>query len=241
VNLDNVSRDDWIVAGIALLLAIDLLFFPWFHVSASFGGITVSADSSGTGSPDGWLGVLAVLASLAVIADMAIERLSPQTTIPAISGSRAMTRFVLAAIAAFFMALKFLFHIHFSYFGWGFYLGVVLVIALVYFTLQARQAPQMAGARAGGSAGAGMAPGGAGAAGAAAAPPGPGYGQAPPAQTPGQAPPAQVPGQAPPAPGPGQAPPPPPAATPSAPPPASDAPVADPQATRISRRPDPEE
>ena len=213
MNLDNVSRDDWIVAGIALLLAIDLLFFPWFHVSASFGGITVSADSSGTGSPDGWLGVLAVLASLAVIADMAIERLSPQTTIPAISGSRATTRFVLAAIAAFFMALKFLFHIHFSYFGWGFYLGVVLVIALVYLTLQARQAPQMAGARAvppGGAAGAGMGSGGAG---AAPAPPSGGAASAPP----------------------------PPASPPPAPPPASDAPVADPQATRISRRPDPEE
>jgi hypothetical protein len=56
-----------------------------------------------------------------------------------------MTRFVLALVAAFFMALKFLFHIHFSLFGWGFYLGVVLVALLVYFTMQARQAPALAG------------------------------------------------------------------------------------------------
>ena len=104
MNLDNVSRDDWIVGGLALLLAIDLLFFPWFHVSVSVGPVSVSADSSATGSPDGWLGVLAVLASLAILVDLAIERLSPQTSIPAISGSRTMTRFVLAVAAAFFMA-----------------------------------------------------------------------------------------------------------------------------------------
>jgi hypothetical protein len=147
VNLDNVSRDDWIVGGVTLLLVIDLLFFPWFHVSASVGPITVSADSSATGSPDGWLGVLAVLASLAVLVDLAIERLSPDTPVPAISGSRTTTRLVLAALAAFFMALKFLFHIHFSYFGWGFYVAVVLIVALVYFTLQARNAPVTAAPR----------------------------------------------------------------------------------------------
>ena len=144
MNLDNVSRDDWIVGGLALLLAIDLLFFPWFSVGGgSVAGVSIPTfDFSATDAPDGWLGVLAVLASLAVLADLAIERLSPSTAIPAISGSRAMTRFVLAIVAAFFMALKFLFHIHFSDFGWGFYLAVVLVAVLVYFTLQARQAPR---------------------------------------------------------------------------------------------------
>jgi hypothetical protein len=136
VNLDNVRRDDWIVGGLALVLAIDLLFFPWFSISLG----PFSFDSSATGSPDGWLGVLALLATLGVLVDLALERLSPQTHVPAVSGSRVMTRFVLAVAAAAFMALKFLFHIHFSLFGWGFYLGVILVVALVYYTMQARQA-----------------------------------------------------------------------------------------------------
>ncbi len=139
MNLDNVRRNDWIVGGIALVLAIDLLFFPWFHISVGVGSFTISADSTDTGSPDGWLGVLALLATLGVLVDLALERLSPQTQVPAVSGSRVMTRFVLALAAAGFMALKFLFHIHFSLFGWGFYLGVILVIALVYVTMQARQ------------------------------------------------------------------------------------------------------
>jgi hypothetical protein len=123
------------LGGVSLLLAIDLLFFPWFNVSLG----PFSANFSATDAPDGWLGVLAVLASLLVLVDLLVERLSPQTQIPAIGGSRVMTRFVLAVAAAVFMALKFVFHIHFSLFGWGFYLGVLLAVALVVFATQARQ------------------------------------------------------------------------------------------------------
>jgi hypothetical protein len=145
VNLEKVSRDDWIVAALALLLAIDLLFLPWFSVSASIGTVTISASTTATGSPDGWIGVIAVLASLALIVDLAIERFSPQTQIPSVSGSRTTTRFMLAAVAAGFVALKFLLHIHFSLFDIGFYAAVVLAAALVYVTLQARQgSPLMA-------------------------------------------------------------------------------------------------
>ena len=138
MNLDNVTRDDWIVGGLALLLAIALLFFPWFDISVSVGAFSASATFSATGTPDGWLGILALLAALAVVVDLAIERLSPQTQVPAIGGSRTSTRFILAAAAAGFVLLKFLFHIHFSLFGWGFYVCVLLAAALVYVALQAR-------------------------------------------------------------------------------------------------------
>lgn len=140
MNFSDFSRDDWILGGVALLLVIDLLFLPWFSVSATFAGVTVSATSSATGDPDGWLGVLAVLAALALIADLAIERLSPGTALPNIRGSRTETRLVAAAVAAFFVVLKFLFHIHFSYFGFGFWAAVVLTAALVYVAVRARNA-----------------------------------------------------------------------------------------------------
>ena len=84
MNVENVSRDDWILGGVGLLLVIDLLFLPWFSISIG----PLTATSAATGAPDGWLGVLAVLAALAVIADLAIERLSPQTHLPAIADSR---------------------------------------------------------------------------------------------------------------------------------------------------------
>lgn len=136
MNLDNVSRDDWILSGLALLLVIDLLFLPWFSISVG----PFSASTTATGTPDGWLGILAVLAAIALIVDLAIERFSPGTALPNIRGSRTETRFVLACVTALFVALKFLFHIHFSYFGFGFYLGVILTVALVYVAFQARGA-----------------------------------------------------------------------------------------------------
>jgi hypothetical protein len=142
VNLERVKRDDWIVGGLALVFVIILVAFPWFSAGGgSVTGISIpSVDLTATDSPDGWLGILAVLCALALIADLAVERLSPDTEVPAISNSRTMTRFVLAIAAAGFMALKFLFHIHFSIFGWGFYAAVVVAAALVYFALQARNA-----------------------------------------------------------------------------------------------------
>jgi hypothetical protein len=140
MNTENFTRDDWIIGAVAVLLVIDLLFLPWFSVS--IGPITVTATA--TGAPDGWTGVLAVLAALALIADLAIERTSPQTHMPAVNGSRTQTRFVLACVAAAFVALKFLFHVHFSLFGFGFWAAVVLTVALVVLAVRARDAERHA-------------------------------------------------------------------------------------------------
>ena len=137
MNVENVSRDDWIFGGVGLLLAITLLFLPWFDVSVG----PFSVTSAATGAPDGWLGVLALLVVIAAVADLAVERFAPQTAVPAIGGSRTTTRFVLACIAAGLVALKFLFHVHFSLFGFGFWAAVVLSVAFVYVATRARQAP----------------------------------------------------------------------------------------------------
>jgi hypothetical protein len=136
VNVENVSREDWILGGIALLLIIDLLFLPWFSVTVGPFSSTLTA----TDAPDGWLGILAVLVAIVLIADLAVDRMSPQTQLPAVNNSRTQTRFIEACVVALFVALKFLFHIHFSLFGFGFWAAVVLTIALVYFALQARNA-----------------------------------------------------------------------------------------------------
>jgi hypothetical protein len=138
--VENISRDDWVVGGLALLLAIDLLFLPWFDVSGTVFGVTVSASSTATGAPDGWLGILGMLAAIAVVADLAIERLSPATALPNIGGSRAQTRLVLAGLATLFLALKFLFHInHFSDLGFGFWAAVVIDGGLVFSALRISQ------------------------------------------------------------------------------------------------------
>lgn len=140
MKLEHIAREDWILVGVALLLVIDLLFLPWFDVSFSAGAFSASATFPATDTPDGWLGLLAVLATLAMIADVAVERLAPDTRVPTLGGSRTSTRLILTAAAGAFLALKFVLHIHFSIFGFGFYLAVLLAGALVVLAAQARQA-----------------------------------------------------------------------------------------------------
>jgi hypothetical protein len=138
MDLSKLSRDDWILAGIAFLLVIDLLFLPWFDYTVGLGAFAVSATFSATGFPDGWLGVLAVLCALAIIGDLALDRLGTGQ-LPTIGGSRASTRLVLAWATAVFLGLKFIIHAHFSLFGFGFWAAAVLTIALLVVALRARQ------------------------------------------------------------------------------------------------------
>lgn len=141
MKFDSVSRDDWILAGLALLLVIVLLFLPWFNIS--FGPF--SASLTATDAPDGVFGILAVLSALLLIADLGVERLSPGTALPNIGGSRTQTRFALACLTALFVALKFVFNIHFSDFGFGFYLAVVVTAALLWVALQTRNGASVVG------------------------------------------------------------------------------------------------
>jgi hypothetical protein len=132
MDLSKYTRDELILGGLALLLAIDLLFLPWFEVSVGIGSLTLSASSTATSSPDGWLGVLGVIASLALVADLALERLS-NADLPAVGGTRAATRLALAITAAACVAVKFILNVHFEVFGFGFWAAAVLSIALVAF------------------------------------------------------------------------------------------------------------
>jgi hypothetical protein len=141
VKFDSVSRDDWILAGLAFLLIISLLVLPWFSIT--FGPFSVTLTA--TDAPDGWLGILGVLSAAVLIADLGVERLSPGTALPNIGGTRTQTRFVLACVAALFVVLKFLFHIHFSDFGFGFYLSIVLTAALVWAAFQTRNGVSVVG------------------------------------------------------------------------------------------------
>jgi hypothetical protein len=134
IKTDQITREEWAFAAVGLLLIIDLLALPWFSISAG----PFSANLTASDAPDGWLAILAVLATVAAVADLGVERLSPATVVPAIRGSRVQTRLILAGFAALMVVLKFLFHIHFSLFGFGFWAAVVLTGAFVYLAYRSR-------------------------------------------------------------------------------------------------------
>ena len=150
LHLERLSREDWIVIAVATALVLDLLVLPWFSFGAtiSVGSATVSIGGSLTAvdAPDAWLGVLALLASGFLVADLAFERLSPQTRLPSIAEHRETTRYVLACVAAGLIALKFLLHLgRFGELALGFWLAVLLVGGLVALTRRARQGQPGAG------------------------------------------------------------------------------------------------
>jgi hypothetical protein len=89
------------------------------------------------------------------------------------------------------VALKFLFHIHFSLFGWGFYVDVILTAALVYFAMQVRSATSPGGLHRPARPVATPTPG-APTAGTPPPSPGPGSGSVPPEGPGGSAPPPRV-------------------------------------------------
>jgi hypothetical protein len=132
MDLGRLRRNDWILTWVAVLLVIDLLFLPWldFSVPLPVRGFSISITSTATGAPDGWRGILAVVAALAVVGDLVVERFS-DTRLPAVAGSRSLTRLVLACGAAVFVALKFLSFLHDSLYGFGLWAGGVLTVALV--------------------------------------------------------------------------------------------------------------
>ena len=144
MDLSKFSRDDRILAGVALLLAIDLLFLPWFDITVSFGGFHASATSTATGAPDGWLGVLA--AAGVAGSDRRSRARAPRQR----RGPRDQRKPRHHAARDWrpsppaFVALKFLFHIHFSFFGIGFWAAIVLAAALVVIAVRARDAERLA-------------------------------------------------------------------------------------------------
>jgi hypothetical protein len=133
MQVQDIKRDDWVLGGVALLLAISLLVFPWYSISLGPFG---SVDRAAADSPYSIWGVLALITSLLFVADLAVERLAPQTKLPAINDSRTTTRMAIAGVTLGLLVIKFLAHI--GDFGWGFFLSVIAVGALVYFAFQAR-------------------------------------------------------------------------------------------------------
>ena len=154
LHLERLCREDWILVAVGALLVLDLLLLPWFSFGATInvGSATVSIGGSLTAvdAPDAWLGVLAVLVCAFLVADLAFERLSPETRLPTVAGDRVTGRYWLACTTAGLLAFKFILHLgRFGELALGFWTAVLLVAGLVALTRRARHAASAAPAPAG--------------------------------------------------------------------------------------------
>jgi phosphoglycerol transferase MdoB-like AlkP superfamily enzyme len=118
-----------ITGAAGILLLIGLLAFPWYSVSAF--GITVTGTAM---QYDGsWAAVLGLIVLIALLGTIAVRRFT-STQLPDLPISWSAAELYAAIAVAVFVAIKFLSHI--GNFGWGFYIDVLLTIALVYGAVQ---------------------------------------------------------------------------------------------------------
>jgi hypothetical protein len=131
VDFSKLSREDWMVGGGGILLILSLLIFGWY----SYGSVTVSGTTFGGGSiaatsaPYAIWGILALIVTIALVADLALARFSPATVIPTTNLGREMTRAAAAGVVALLLIIKFIAHV--GNFGFGFVLDVILTIIVV--------------------------------------------------------------------------------------------------------------
>ena len=143
LGLERLSRDDWTIIAVAGLLVLDLLVLPWFSFGATItvGSATLSigGSASAVDAPDAWLGVLALMATAFLLADLATERLSPHTRLPTVAGDRITGRYALACTTAGLLVVKFVLHLgRFGELALGFWTALLLVAGLVVLARRAR-------------------------------------------------------------------------------------------------------
>ncbi len=149
MDRSKLTKLDYWTAGMALALAIDLLALPWVDVSVG----PYSYSSSGVGSPDGVLGVLALLVALAVGADVLLARIAPSLRVGALEAfGRGRARLLAAAGTSVLVVLKLLLHLHPSYLGAGCWIALVLAAGLVVSTARLRVQPEAVASRGTGTA-----------------------------------------------------------------------------------------
>ena len=133
----GITRDDRIVAGLALLLFIVVLAFPWLKVTQHTPSgplFTEPTNRTAIEAPNGIVGVLAAIGLAWLLIDFGMQRFLPDKKIPTIRDGRTM-RLVLAVVAVALLVVKLL--LHASDLTWGFIIAAILAVALLYAAAQA--------------------------------------------------------------------------------------------------------
>ena len=116
MDFSKLRREDWMVLGGGIVLIIGLFAFAWYSDS----GFTAAATSS----PYAIWGILALIVTIAIVADYALALFSPQTVLPTSKYGRDLTRVGACALLLLFLFIKFIAHV--GSFGWGFFVDIIL-------------------------------------------------------------------------------------------------------------------
>jgi hypothetical protein len=131
MDFNKLSKGERIVLIAGVLLVIDLLFLPWHRIKVGGGLLGVSLDVSRTGvqSPHQVWGILALLVTLVMIAQIVAARFtSAQLPKPPVPWGR--VHLIAGVVVLALLVIKLLAET--SFLGFGCFLGIILGAALAF-------------------------------------------------------------------------------------------------------------
>lgn len=130
MDLKKLSLGERIIGAAGLFLMLDLLFLPWHRVSIGIPGIArITESRSALQSPNGFLGLLAFLVVVALVARLVISQFT-KIELPEIPMSWGRAELLAAAGAAALLLLKLVMETNFL--SVGAWLAILGAGALVY-------------------------------------------------------------------------------------------------------------
>ena len=129
MDLSKLTLGDKIIGGTAIVLIIDLLFFPWHSVKLGGGAFSVNYTRSGIESPGSLWGILALLLAIAVLAVVIIRKMT-STKLPDVP--RPWGELIFYATIAILVLLLLKLVLKTDYLGFGSYFGILLAAGMVY-------------------------------------------------------------------------------------------------------------
>ena len=152
MDFSKLSLGDKIVGGTSIVLLIDLLFLPWHSATISYGVLGSSFShtytAGATGSPNGFLGILALLLTIAIVGTAVVRKLTT-SKLPDLPIAWGLATFYGAIAVAALLLLKLI--LKTQYLGYGSYLAIVLAGGLTYGAFLGKGETDEGGASTGGT------------------------------------------------------------------------------------------
>ena len=129
MDLNKLSPGDRIIGGAGVVLFLGLLLLPWHKVELRVLGFSASSSRTALESPNAFWGILAFLLVIAVVAALAVRRMTTvQLPELPIAWNQAIFYATIAILALLLIKLV----AETNYLGWGAWIDLLLAAGMVY-------------------------------------------------------------------------------------------------------------
>ncbi|HEY1540152.1 MAG TPA: hypothetical protein VGF63_12195 [Solirubrobacteraceae bacterium] len=128
MDFTKLSQGDRVVLGVGIVLIVDLLFLPWYHVDLG-GLVGIDSTRSAVQSPNAGYGLIAFLVVLVMVGQIVASKLM-SANLPDPPVPWGQVHLFAGAVVLLLLLLKLVAET--SFLGFGSYLGLLLAAGLAY-------------------------------------------------------------------------------------------------------------